>query len=440
MRRLLAFVRSLEARTMAVLLVAIVVVHAGALLLYRQSAVAAADEAFAQQLATQLALAREGLIRRPVMERDTEARALSSPHFEIGWSKAPPIRPRERDDPILWSLRSRILALQPSLGPGLVLAMGEGEDALHAQDLSGALSLPDGGTLTFRSAHAPNLARRGAWAFVSTAVAILVGLAAVLLVHRIAKPLRSLTRATEAIGNGPVVAVPEAGPDETRGIARALNAMQHRIHGLVSERTQALAAVSHDLRTPIARLRLRIERLADAKEGQAMSGDLDEMQAMIDSTLAYLRGDTDPEPRRITNVASLAMSVANAAADAGRPVTYDGPGRALSEVRPVALRRALENLVDNAVRYGERAAMILEVGEDAVVLRIEDDGPGIAPEEVESAFAPFTRLEASRNRHTGGTGLGLTIARRAIQAEGGSLTLTNRAEGGLRAELILPRV
>ena len=154
---------------------------------------------------------------------------------------------------------------------------------------------------------------------------------------------------------------------------------------------------------------------------------------------AYLRGETDPEPRRITNGASVALSGPNAAADAGRPVTYDGPGRALSEIRPVALRRALENLVDNAVRYGERAGMTLEVREDAIVLRIEDDGPGIAPQDVESAFAPFTRLEASRNRHTGGTGLGLTIARRAILAEGGSLTLTNRVEGGLRAELILPR-
>lgn len=424
---------------MAVLLAAIVVVHAGALLLYRQSAVAAADEAFAQQVATQIALAREGLTRRQPAERETEARALSAPHFEIGWSKTSPIITQERSDPVLWSLRSRILELQPSLGTSLVLAMGDREDALHAEDLSGALALPDGGFLTFRSAHAPNFARLGAWAFVSTAMAILVGLAAVLLVHRIAKPLRNLTQATEAIGNGPLVTVPEAGPDETRGIARALNAMQHRIHGLVTERTQALAAVSHDLRTPIARLRLRLERMADTHEGRAMSADLDEMQAMIESTLAYLRGDSDPEPRQVVNIASLAMSVSDSAADAGRPVTYDGPGRALSEIRPITLRRALENLVDNAVRYGHRAGMILEVHTDAIVLRIEDDGPGIAPEKVESAFAPFTRLEASRNRHTGGTGLGLTIARRAIEAEGGSITLTNRAEGGLCAELVLPR-
>nr|WP_246748045.1 ATP-binding protein [Methylobacterium sp. SD274] len=431
--------RSLEARTVAVLLLAILTVHGGALLLYRQSAAAAADDAFARQVANQLTLAREAVLRRPSSERDAEAKALSSPHFELGWSKTSPLRQDQAGDPAMWSLRSRMVASEPSLGPGLALAMGGGGEAIHEEDLAGALALVDGSFLTFHSAHAPSLARLGSWAYLATAMAILVGVAAVVLIHRIAGPLRDLTRATGEIGHGKVVPVREAGPDETREIARALNAMQERIHRLVTERTQALAAVSHDLRTPIARLRLRLDGLPEGQEFRGMGSDLDEMQAMVDSTLAYLRGDADPEPRQVTNVASILMSIADASSDAGRDVSYTGPGRALATVRPVALRRALDNVVDNAVRYGTRACVSLAVDVGELLLTVEDDGPGIAPDEVAKAFEPFTRLEASRNRNTGGTGLGLTIARRIVEAEGGRIVLGNRAEGGLRVQISLPR-
>nr|USU33323.1 ATP-binding protein [Methylobacterium sp. OTU13CASTA1] len=437
MRRWRVLARSLEVQTVAVLLVAILAVHGGAVLLYRQSAAAAADEAFASQTVTHLALAREAVMRRPPAERDAEAKALSNLHFEIGWSQAT-APAGARNDPALFALSERLRAFDPSLGPGLSLAM-EGGDPLHANDLAGSLVLPDGTTLTFRSAHAPSLALRNPWAFLATAMAILVGLAAVILMHGIAGPLRTLTRLTGLIGHGQVVAVPEAGPDETRAIARALNGMQGRIQGLLTERTQALAAVSHDLRTPIGRLRLRLDGLADAAERRAMASDLDDMLAMIDSTLAYLRGDADPEARRVTNVASLLMSIADAGQDAGHAVRYDGPGRALAVVRPVALRRALDNVVDNAVRYGGRADLRLALEAATLVLWVEDEGPGIAPEAVGLAFAPFTRLENSRNRNTGGTGLGLTIARRVIEGEAGSIDLENRAGGGLRVCIRLPR-
>lgn len=439
MRRLGLLARSLEARTVAVMLLAVLAVHGGALLLYRQSTAAAADEAFASQVASQLSLAREAVMRRRPPERDAETKALSSPHFEIGWSASAPPRPSLAADPTLASFRDRLVAVEPSLGPDLALGMEGGDDPLHQRDLGGRFRLPDGSFLTFRSAHAPSLARTGAWAYLSTAMAILVGAAAVALMHRIAGPLRDLARLTGEIGRGPTVPIPEAGPDETRDIARSLNAMQGRIHALVSERTQALAAVSHDLRTPISRLRLRLDSVAELTERKAMAADLDDMQAMVDSTLAYLRGDADPEPRRVTNVASVLVSVADTSADTGRDVGYQGPGRALAGVRPVAFRRALENLVDNGVRYGSRVRMHLEVEEAALFVRVDDDGPGIASEDVDRAFAPFSRLEGSRNRHTGGTGLGLTIAKRTIEADGGSLDLSNRPEGGLRAEIRLPR-
>lgn len=438
MKGLVGVARSLEGRTVAVLLLAILAVHGGALMMYRQSAAAAADDAFATEVARQLVLAREAVLRRPPDERDMETKALSSAHFEIGWERTLPVGDGGRTDPSLRDLRERVLDREPVLGSGLSLALAAPDEPLHQQDLRGAFPLPDGSFLTFRSAHAPGLVRLAPWAYLATAMAIIVGIAAVVLVHRIAGPLRELTRATGRIGHGKVVPVPEVGPDETRGIGQALNAMQDRIHGLVAERTQALAAVSHDLRTPITRLRLRLDRVDDAEESRAMVGDLDEMQAMIDATLAYLRGDADPEARQIVNLASMLSGIADASADAGRDVRYRGPGRALAAVRPVAFRRAVENLVDNGVRYGSRVRIGLGVEEAAVVMRIDDDGPGIAPEDVARAFEPFTRLEGSRNRNTGGTGLGLTIAKRAVEAEGGALGLVDRPDGGLRAEIRLP--
>jgi signal transduction histidine kinase len=437
MRGLLGLARSLEGRTVVVLLLAVLLVHGGALAIYRLSAAAAADEAFATEVARQLVIAREAVSRRPPEERADEAKALSSKHFEVGWERGPPAE-AVGTDAALRDLRDRVLEAEPVLGPGLALALGAPDEPLRQRDLRGAFPLPDGDYLTFRSAHAPGLVRLGPWAFLATAMAILVGVAAVVVVHRIAGPLRELTRATERIGRGAVVPVPEVGPDETRGIGRALNAMQARIHGLVAERTQALAAVSHDLRTPIARLRLRLDQVEDADERRAMAADLDEMQAMVEATLAYVRGGDDPEARQVANVASLLMAVADTSTDAGRDVAYAGPGRALAEVRPVALRRALENLVDNGVCYGGRVRIALGFDDAALVVHVDDDGPGIPPGDVARAFEPFVRLEASRNRNTGGTGLGLTIARRAVEAEGGRLGLSNRPGGGLRAEIRLP--
>lgn len=439
MRELIGLARSLEGRTVTVLLLAVLVVHSGALALYRRSAVVAAEEAFASEVAKQLVLAREAILRRPAEARRIEAKALSSAHFEIGWEQAEATGTGQTDF-TLRSLRDRVLALEPVLGPTLSLALEMPDEPLHQQDLRGALALADGSVLTFRSAHSPSSLQLGRWVVLSTVMAILVGLAAVVLMHRIAGPLRELARATARIGHGSIIAVPEIGPDETREIGRALTAMQERIHRLVNERTHALAALSHDLRTPIARLRLRLDRAEDAWERRAMATDLDEMREMIDATLSYLRGDADPETRQVTNVASVLMGIADASSDAGRDVVYHGQGRALATVRPLAFRRAMENLVDNGVRYGSRARIDLRIEATTLIVWVDDDGPGIPSGDVTRAFEPFTRLEGSRNRNTGGTGLGLTIAKRAVEAEEGTLRLANRPEGGLRAEIRLPRV
>jgi hypothetical protein len=213
--------------------------------------------------------------------------------------------------------------------------------------------------------------------------------------------------------------------------------MQGRIRSLISDRTQALAAVSHDLKTPITRLRLKAEALRNRKLAASIRGDLAEMEEMLDQTLAYLRGDPDDEPFRKLDLAALLQTLADDAADAGRQALFSG-GPLTIEGRPLALKRALGNLVGNAVKYGDEAEIDLRRDGDAAIITIDDNGPGIPEERIEEAFQPFKRLEASRSRDTGGFGLGLAIARAAVVGHGGAVTLANRPEGGLRATVMLP--
>lgn len=269
-------------------------------------------------------------------------------------------------------------------------------------------------------------------------MAIGVTVAAVTIVRVITGPLRRLAAATDTLGTatGPQL-IDESGPDEVRLVASALNRMQRRIHHLVEDRTRALAAVSHDLRTPITRLRLRAGFLADREMQAKIDADLDEMESMIAVTLAYLSGGSLLEGRRTVNLASALQSLVVAAVDAGQVATFAGEVDVPIVVRPIALKRALTNLFDNAIKHGGSAAIELRRTDDAVIISIADEGPGIPAEQLERVFEPFVRLDQSRNRETGGVGLGLTIARQTIIAEGGRLTLSNRPTGGLVATVSL---
>jgi signal transduction histidine kinase len=208
---------------------------------------------------------------------------------------------------------------------------------------------------------------------------------------------------------------------------------------LVSDRTQALAAVSHDLRTPIQRLRLRAGFLDDAEAQRSIDADLDEMEAMVEATLAFLRGDADGEEPRPTDLAAILRTLCDEAADRGAAVAVAGPDHILLRLRPVAAKRAFANLIDNALKYGGAARVTLRESPAAAVVSVEDDGPGIPEAAMATVFEPFQRLEASRNRGTGGTGLGLTIARRAVEGHGGTIVLANRPGGGLLVTVRLPR-
>ena len=269
--------------------------------------------------------------------------------------------------------------------------------------------------------------------------AVLVGLAAVWAASRIARPIAGLTNAADRLGKGDtVVLAPEEGPADVRGAAHAFNTMATRLRRLIDDQRALLSAVGHDLRTPIASLRIRTELVKDPELQSKMLGSLEEMQRLTDAALAAARGGESGEPTRAVDLRSLVEAVCDDLSDTGHDVAA-GPLRpARAQGRASELRRALRNLIENAVRYaGAARVSMLQAGE-SIDLCVEDSGPGIPETHLDQVTKPFVRLEESRNAETGGHGLGLTIARAIAERHGGELILQNRKEGGLRATLRLP--
>jgi signal transduction histidine kinase len=254
-------------------------------------------------------------------------------------------------------------------------------------------------------------------------------------------PLSALASAAEKLGediNRPPL--PETGPSEAQRAARAFNTMQQRLSRFIADRTRVFTAMSHDLKTPITRLRLRTEMLEDEELRAKFAKDLQEMESMVTQTLDFMRDASTSEAVQRIDTMALLESLQTDYQDTGSKVEIEGRVEQPYPGRPLALRRCLSNLVDNAIRYGKCATIQLEDAADRLIIRVRDDGPGIPAEELAQAFEPFFRGEASRNRETGGTGLGLGIARNIARAHGGDLVLRNRAEGGLEAVLTLPRI
>ena len=303
------------------------------------------------------------------------------------------------------------------------------------------VALRDGSVVTFDSQLSPQEAVVP-W---RVALTLLVLLLAVIVLSLVAVrwatgPLSILANAAEALGkniHNPPLA--ENGPTEVRRAARAFNTMQQRLARYLSDRARILTAMSHDLKTPITRMRLRTEALPDEALRAKFVRDLGEMEAMVTQTLEFMRDTSSTESPQPVDLMALIESLRGDYADMGRNVTIEGAIRQPVSVRPHALRRCLANLLDNAIRYGERATIRLEDGPREIVVRVLDEGPGMSPDELAKAFEPFSRGEASRSRESGGTGLGLGIARNIARAHGGDVALQNRADHGLEATLTLPR-
>ena len=305
-----------------------------------------------------------------------------------------------------------------------------------------SLQLPDRTWVNFAAADEATVP---VWSLESLALIAIVLVAVIALsvfgIQRLTAPLLVLTQAAERLGrdvNAPPL--PERGAADVRQALHAFNKMQNRIQRFVEDRTRMIAAISHDLRTPITRLRLRAEFVEDAEQQTKMLADLDEMETMIQSTLSFAREEANPEPRHELDLVALLQSVCEDAPEASLMIEPKGAGPLLYTGQPVALRRGFGNLLDNAGKYGHRARVCLSIGADIITVTVDDDGPGLPDEELERVFRPFYRVDTSRSRDTGGTGLGLSVARTVFRSHGGDAVLSNRSEGGLRATVTLPRL
>lgn len=308
------------------------------------------------------------------------------------------------------------------------------------RELQVAIPLQDGQWLTFKTVLPESGGTFSTRFLVSMGIMVVITiLVAVWVVRRVTAPLTALSKAALRLGedlNAPPM--PEVGTVETRQAAHAFNAMQSRLRGIIDDRTKMLAAVSHDFRTPLTLLRLRVENVEDPVERDKMLSTIADLDSMVAATLEFASDSAKQAPRRPTDLTALIASITDDLADGGLPVSMDSAQPIIWSCDPATLKRALTNLIDNAVKYGGSAAVAIRETPRGIEIAIDDTGPGIPEEELMHVFEPLYRLENSRSRETGGMGLGLAITLSIIHAHEGRLTLSNRPQGGLRALIVFP--
>lgn len=310
----------------------------------------------------------------------------------------------------------------------------------HREALLVAAGLGDGAWLNARVRLRPAPLRWAPPLLVSVGLAgLAVGAIVWVFVGRLLRPMEALAHAADRLGGGErPEPLPLSGPTEARRLADAFNRMAERLTRLLDERARTLAAIGHDLRSPVTAMRLRVEMVDDPETRERLGVCLDEIETLTEAALALARGAGAEEARERVDLGALLASLVAELTEAGATASLDAPAGVVLDARPVALRRALRNLGENAVRYG--AAARISLGRDGAVARItvDDNGPGIPERERERVFEPFVRLETSRSRDTGGTGLGLSIARAVVEGHGGTIGLGDAPGGGTRVTVTLP--
>lgn len=443
MRRLLP--RSLAGRTALFLILSLVLVQVAGLTIHALDRVDLQRFQMARETSQRVFTLWRGLLLTPADRRGAALADLDlPPGLRANYDDEPAARAGYPPPPapLLRLMRvEAIMAAPPRLRPREVLVSGGSRPGVMLV----SMRFPDTGWLNLRVELPPPRPWHSE-TFLMAFVLMTLAAAALTLwaVRRLTRPVRDLAAAAERLGrdvNTPPL--PEHGPTEVATAARAFNTMAERIRRFVGDRTQMVAAIGHDLKTPITRLKLRAELLDDDEQRAKILADLEEMEAMIGATLAFARDDAAAEPSVPLDLAALCRTVLDEAADANQDlaeaIAYDGPEHLTVRARPVALKRALANLVGNAIAYGSAARLQLwPAAAGQLRITIDDNGPGVPEDELEGVFQPFRRLETSRNRETGGTGLGLTIARNILRAHGGDVVLRNRAGGGLQAVATLP--
>ncbi len=439
--------RSLASRTLVTLLLGLILVQAAGLTIHALDRIELQRNAELRNIGV-----RSMNIYKSVVSTARPERAVALTEMELGpgvtgrLSNGPPLVPERSPPFVAAQIRASIplVQLRPPNRPVDIDIRGTPEDGI-TMGFEFPDHIPEAGWLLLhipvpppRPWHSPTFLL--AFALMTAAAGVLSFWA----VRRLTGPVATLAEAAERLGrdvNAPPL--PEEGPLEVVRAAVAFNTMAARIRRFVQDRTFLLTAIGHDLRTPITRLKLRAEFIEDEEQRARFMADLDELNMMVSATLVFGRDTADTEPAVSLDLGSLLRTVLDEAADA-RPEAADrldfhGGSSVTVTGRPVALKRVFANLVGNAIKYGGAARVKLNPPADGqVVVTIEDDGPGLPPDQLERIFEPFYRLEDSRNRETGGTGLGLPIARNILRAHGGDVVLANQAGGGARAVVTLP--
>jgi signal transduction histidine kinase len=443
--KLRIFPRSLAARTAVVLLLGLAVVQVAGLTIHAFDRMDIQRLAKVRDLAVRIMVVYRNVALVPPAQRQDVLHEMNRGPGLVASLATEPARSELPETP---PPLQRLLRVNLTLVP-ISEALHPREFSMQGDPAWGymlvGLQMPDGEWVNFRAEIEPPTP----WHSPTFLIAFLVMTAAAAVltiwaVRRLTAPVRTLALAAEVLGrdvNAPPL--PEDGPTEVATAAAAFNTMAARIRRFVQDRTEMLTAIGHDLRTPITRLKLRAEFVDDEDLRRKMLSDLEELEAMVSATLAFGRDATSNEPVSPIDLAELLQTVLDEAGDA-RPdaagrLSYAGPPHLTVRARPFALKRALANLIANAVSYGGSAQVRLAVPQEGTVgVSIEDSGPGIPLQELERVFEPFHRIESSRNRETGGVGLGLPIARNILRAHGGDVTLANRPGGGARATVTLP--
>ena len=457
-------------RTVLVLFAGLVVSQSLGFVIWEADRNIAVSSLESYRIAERIASITAAVNKQPTDERPVILDAMNHPPYRVSWNDVPSTPEAELDADgrrMLDLLRHRIggtpddgirVAILPStVAPDvenlMTRAIGDDSPArtyplprVFAELVEGprywiSVQLRDATWLNF---SVPFVETLSFWSWRLIAPLVLSGFVVLAVsawaVQRWVRPLEALSAAANRLGtdvNAPPL--PEEGPPDVRNAAHAFNEMQHRIRRFVEDRTQMLAAISHDLRTPIMRMRLRAECVENDLEREKMMADLDEMEAIVSSTLSFAREDANYEANIIIDLVAVLRRICADLADVGLDVSFGGYGRLPFFCRPTSLRRAFTNIIENAVKYGRRARVKLVPSAHSIAIQIDDDGPGIPEAEQEKVFQPFYRLERSRNRATGGTGLGLPVARTVARAHGGDVILSNRKGGGLRVIVTLPR-
>jgi signal transduction histidine kinase len=451
--------QTLLGQTVLLLLVGLIGSHLVSMLMYADDRIAVLAQASNRHVAERVAEIARLFNEAPPDWRHRLLKATDSPSLAVTLTSQPDVQSVTAEDWVSEAAR-RLMAHSLDVNPSRIavqvqeLPQSSGmsggwmlpqmsqmmEGWPVRQSLRASVQLDDGAWLNFAAAALPS---EPLWSSRALLSMILMALGVVILsalaVRRLIQPLETFAEAADRLGKDVAAdPLPETGPQEIRQVAAAFNRMQERLRRLVENRTRLLAAISHDLRTPITLLKLRADFVDDDEERAKTVATLDEMEAMIASTLAFARDDAETEPRILVDLAALVASLCDDMADAGQPVLCETPDKLPYECRPVALKRAIVNLVENAVRYGDRARVRLLDRENSAELIIEDDGPGIPEDQFTHVFQPFYRVEGSRSRDTGGVGLGMATAQAVVHAHGGEIHLSNRPEGGLSVLVELP--